>query len=128
MKHRVLVVEDDEDTRRAIAECLSDDASLEVETASDGLEALARVLDWTPDLIVLDVVMPGMNGREFMQACRTMPRLAHVPILITTAMNGAEIEGAAERLDKPFDVDQLREAVRHCLNQQPVTPEGLAPP
>ncbi len=118
MQPRVLVVDDEDDIRQAIAECLLDGCRFEVITAATGAEALEVLRGWAPDLIVVDFVMPGMSGQELVDECRRNPRLASIPVLVTTAMKGAHVDGAIAHLDKPFDVEQLLEAVRNCLGNR----------
>src|SRR5512144_2299775 len=64
-----------------------------------------------PDAILLDLMMPGMNGRQFLQALRDEPAYASVPVLIMTAVHGLEVNlttlGASEVVEKPFNVDEL---------------------
>jgi len=82
-----------------------------VDTAVDGEDALDRVHDARPDAILLDLMMPGMNGRQFLQALRNEPAFAEVPVLIMTAVHGLEVNlasiGASEVVEKPFHIDDL---------------------
>ncbi|HTR52959.1 MAG TPA: response regulator [Kofleriaceae bacterium] len=82
-----------------------------VDVAVDGTDALAHVHAACPDAILLDLMMPGMNGRQFLQALRDAPEYAQVPVLIMTAVHGLEINlasiGASEVVEKPFNVDEL---------------------
>ncbi len=105
---RVLAIEDDADLRQFYGEILTDEGH-EVRLAGNGLEAL-RELDWTPDLILLDLMMPVMDGYEFLRQLRASPRGAHVPVLVLSAAlpPGREtLRGAQAVLPKPFDFDRL---------------------
>ena len=115
---RVLVVDDDRVIRQCIAETLSEEG-YEAVTAANGADALELVKGGPPpDLIVLDVRMPVLDGWGFARAYREMPG-PHAPILVITAAHDSTerlVELQAEDvLPKPFDLDQLVRAVRSCL-------------
>jgi CheY-like chemotaxis protein len=111
----ILVVEDEEDIRDIICMVL-EDAGVQAVPAGDGREALDRMrLGPPPRLIVLDMMMPGMDGWEFRRAQLEDPRLAAIPVLVLSGdgqvqRKAAEI-GAVGWLGKPFDFDQLMEQV-----------------
>ncbi|HEX5448422.1 MAG TPA: response regulator transcription factor [Gaiellaceae bacterium] len=119
MNPRVLVVDDDPAVRSAISRALRVD--YDVEEAADGSEALAHHSASTADAIVLDLLMPGIDGLE---VCRTLRRREdHVPILVVTARDAVEdrVEGldagADDYLVKPFAIDELRARVRALLRR-----------
>jgi len=107
---RVLVVDDEPMVRETLGHVLSDEGYV-VDLAVDGETALERVHAARPDAILLDLMMPGMNGRQFLQALRDDPSYANVPVLIMTAVHGLEVNlasiGASEVVEKPFNVDEL---------------------
>lgn len=107
---RVLVVDDEPMVRETLGQVLSDEGYV-VDLAVDGETALERVHAARPDAILLDLLMPGMNGRQFLQALRDDESYANVPVLIMTAVHGLEINlaalGATEVVEKPFNVDEL---------------------
>src|SRR5438067_5549225 len=107
---RILVVDDEPMVRDTLAQVLADEGYI-VDVAVDGAGALACVRAARPDAILLDLMMPGMNGRQFLQALRGDPTYAEVPVLITTAVHGLEVNlatlGASEVVEKPFNVDEL---------------------
>ena len=107
---RVLVVDDEPMLRETLGNMLSDEGYV-VDLAVDGEDALDRVHQFRPDAILLDLMMPGMNGRQFLQALRDEPAYADVPVLIMTAVHGLEVNlanvGASELVEKPFDVEDL---------------------
>jgi DNA-binding response OmpR family regulator len=106
---RVLVVDDEPMVRDTLGQVLSDEGYV-VDLAVDGETALERVHATRPDAILLDLMMPGMNGRQFLQALRDEPAYAGVPVMIMTAVHGLEISamlGASEVVEKPFNVDEL---------------------
>jgi DNA-binding response OmpR family regulator len=107
---RVLLVDDEPMVRETLGQVLSDEGYV-VDLAVDGETALERVHAARPDAILLDLMMPGMNGRQFLQALRDEPAYACVPVMIMTAVHGLEINlaslGASEVVEKPFNVDEL---------------------
>ena len=107
---RVLVVDDEPMVRETLGQVLADEGYV-VDLAVDGETALDRFRAALPDAILLDLMMPGMNGRQFLQALRGDPEYANVPVLIMTAVHGLEVNlttlGASEVVEKPFDVDEL---------------------
>lgn len=115
---RILLVEDDEAIRESVAECLDSEgyAVAPVENGVAGLEWLRR--SGPPDLVVLDLVMPVMNGAQFLEALREDPVLREVPVvLMTAAMPSAQlpVPRADGYLTKPFELEQLLDTVaRHA--------------
>ena len=106
----VLVVEDDPDIREAIAELLGA-SGYRVVTATNGREALAVLAADPADAIVLDLMMPEMDGRTFLRAKASQPALVGIPVVVTSAERPAWIDGVSEFLQKPFDADHLRAAI-----------------
>lgn len=106
---RVLVVDDEPMVRETLNQVLSNEGYV-VDLAVDGETALERVHATRPDAILLDLMMPGMNGRQFLQALRDEPAYASVPVMIMTAVHGLEISatlGASEVVEKPFNLEEL---------------------
>jgi CheY-like chemotaxis protein len=107
---RVLVVEDEPTIRLSIVGYLAD-AGYTVDEAANGAEALECMRRQTPDVVVLDLLMPVMGGRAFIQACRLDPRLGVVPVVLLSAAH--ELAQAASELQpraslaKPIDLDVL---------------------
>src|ERR1041384_2946243 len=100
---RVLVVDDEPLVRETLGQVLSDEGYV-VDLAVDGETALERVRAARPDAILLDLMMPGMNGRQFLQALRDDKAYANVPVMIMTAVHGLEISatlGAREGGETP---------------------------
>jgi DNA-binding response OmpR family regulator len=122
---RVLVIEDDESIRAALAEAL-DLEGYAVETAANGALALDKVRVAQPDVIILDLMMPVMDGWAFMKACRSEALCAGIPVLVTSAYRKLA-ETAPELhvqacLAKPFDLDVLLGAVERLLRRGPAHP------
>ena len=107
---RVLVVDDEPMIRETLGQVLADEGYA-VDVAIDGNDALARVRAARPDAILLDLLMPGMNGRQFLQELRAEPAYAEIPVLIMTAVHGLNVNlatlGASEVVEKPFDAEDL---------------------
>jgi CheY-like chemotaxis protein len=105
----VLVVDDDPDILEAICDILGTE-SYRVARARNGLEALERVDAERPDVILLDLMMPVMDGVTFAQALRRRPAVSDVPILVISADGNpqrAASVNARGYLAKPFDIDAL---------------------
>lgn len=110
---QILVVEDDESIRALVSDVLRDDG-YHVSEARNGMEALEAVRSQRPDLIVLDLMMPVMDGWTFVEKCRRVPDCGDVPIVVTSASH--DLPRTAERLSsfgvrtclaKPFDLEGL---------------------
>lgn len=113
---QVLVVDDDRAIRDLVSLALLDEG-YQVLSASDGAEALKRLRQYSPDVILLDVQMPVMDGPTFAERYRSMPG-PHAPIVVYTAggsaQRWAERIQAAAYLDKPADLWHLVDLVRRC--------------
>ncbi len=107
----ILVVDDERDLRDTIAEVLSDEG-YDVEEAGDGAEALTKARQVHPALVLLDLMMPGMNGWEFRTRQRGDPDLAAIPVIVVSALGKVPGVDAAAYLQKPFELDDLLNAVR----------------
>lgn len=123
---RILVVEDDASLRRLLEMRLTLDGYA-TRAAADGVVALAVLDDWTPDVVVADVMMPHLSGLSLCRAMREQPRLAHIPVILLTARNfDDEIEaviklGGVTFMNKPFDAEALNNALRNALGDHAVT-------
>jgi chemotaxis protein histidine kinase CheA len=117
---RCLVVDDSVSVRRA-TEAFLRDLGCEVEGAGDGLEALARLRRRVPDLALIDLEMPRMNGVELVRAMRADPALHRVPVIMITSRASAKHRrvaldaGVDVFLTKPYGEDELAGEVRRCL-------------
>lgn len=122
MAKKVLIVDDEENIVISI-EFLIDQAGYEVEIARDGEEALSKVKSFMPDLILLDVMMPKINGFEVCRRIRENQLFDPVKIIMLTA-KGREVEvakglalGANSYIIKPFSTKELMAEVNHILSQ-----------
>ena len=111
---RVLAV-DDEPTVRALICAGLERVDLQVTAVADGDAALNYVKAATPDLILLDLALPGMNGFEIMDCVRAMPAAASVPILLLTGLEPLQDTNANGVIQKPFNLDTLRSRVEFWL-------------
>lgn len=116
---RVLVVEDNPDMNRFVVETLGD--TYAVSTALDGREGLEAARRLEPDLILSDVMMPGMSGDQLVAEIRALPELRHVPIVLLTAKADDELRvrmlrgGAQDYVMKPFAAEELRARVDNLI-------------
>lgn len=117
---RVLYAEDEPDIREMVEFALEDEG-FELNVCTSGTDALEKVRDYRPDLILLDVMMPGMDGPTTLTRLREMPHLADVPAIFMTAkVQPAEIAhyrslGAIDIIVKPFDAMELAGQLRAIL-------------
>jgi CheY-like chemotaxis protein len=112
----VLVVEDDDNLRELVSLALLDEG-YQVAAARNGADGLERLREHQPDVILLDVQMPVMDGPTFAEHYRRMPP-PHAPIVVYTAAGSArrwaERIRAAACLDKPFDLHAVSALLAHC--------------
>ncbi|MCL4299078.1 MAG: response regulator transcription factor [Anaerolineae bacterium] len=119
--HRVLVVDDDVEVAKSIEASLR--KHYQVYVVYSGIEAIKEARRHRPDLIVLDVVMPGMDGLETCRELRVDPALADVPILFLTALGRPEDRvagfraGADDYLTKPFNLEELQLRITAILRR-----------
>jgi CheY-like chemotaxis protein len=113
----ILIVEDDADLREMMAQLLTLEG-FRAETVANGRDALEYLRRGDPpDLILLDLMMPVMDGWEFRRQQREDPALANVPVVVLSALDQARVAdlGGTAFLKKPLDFDRLLELVRqHC--------------
>ena len=109
MPHRVLIIDDEDDIREVAALSLETVAGWEVLTASSGAQGVARAAEHQPEAILLDVMMPGMDGPATLRALRLDPATSRIPVLLLTAKVQSSDQrrfadlGVAAVLFKPFD-------------------------
>ncbi|MDR4306431.1 response regulator [Chelatococcus sambhunathii] len=115
---RVLYVDDEPDIREIAQIALSLDPEITVETAASGAEAIVKAIAWRPDVILLDVMMPVMDGPSVLEKLRARPDTQGIRVVFITARTQAhEIErframGAAAVISKPFDPMLLASQIR----------------
>jgi CheY-like chemotaxis protein len=109
MAYKILIVDDEDDIREVAALSLESVAGWEVLTANSGAQGITRAIEFKPDAILLDVMMPGMDGPTTFRELRKNPATAKIPVLLLTA----KVQGSDQRrfadlgveavLFKPFD-------------------------
>lgn len=130
----MLVIDDEPLLRATLQQILGDEGYI-VDVASDGAAGLLRAQQNRPDVILLDLMMPTMNGKQFLQALRAEPSCVNLPVLIMTAVQGIATNlallGVGEVLEKPFDAEDLLskvalamyrsgvEGTEHLINDRP---------
>ena len=122
MSKKILVVEDTEDNRQILRDLL-DMAGYDMIEAHDGAEGLAKAAEHRPDLILMDIQMPVMDGYEATRRIKADPALAKIPIIVVTsyALSGDEGKAKAAGCDayvtKPYSPRQLLAKIREYLPQ-----------
>lgn len=125
MAPRILLVDDEPAITENLRPVL-ERSGFEVETAGHGEEALRKIARRPPDLVVLDILMPGMNGREVLRRLRSQGN--RVPVIMLTQVDlrservAALNEGADDYINKPFDVLELEARIRAVLRRAPAPP------
>jgi CheY-like chemotaxis protein len=120
---KVLIIDDEDDIRRIACLSLSRVGKMEVVDASGGPEGVRKAASERPDAILLDVMMPGLDGPATLSALRSNPATAEIPVVFLTAKAMAsEIErllglGARGVLTKPFDPMSLPQELKTCLER-----------
>jgi CheY-like chemotaxis protein len=119
--HKILIIDDEDDIREVAALSLESVAGWEVLTASSGLQGLARAAEHRPDAILLDVMMPGMDGPTTFRELRKNPATARIPVLLLTAKVQSTDQrrfadlGVEAVLLKPFDPLTLSHQIASAL-------------
>jgi two-component system, OmpR family, alkaline phosphatase synthesis response regulator PhoP len=120
MAHSILVVDDDPEIVTLLSTRLSR-RGYKISTASDGTRALELVKKEMPDLVLLDVMMPGKSGWEVARALKQDPATQNVKIMMVTAIGEktneitAPIYGADAHIDKPFEFEKLEKMIQGLL-------------
>jgi CheY-like chemotaxis protein len=130
---KVLIVEDDSAIRTLVVAALKREP-LEVHTANDGLAALECLRAHTYAVILLDLMMPRLNGFEFIESLDTVPMASEPVIIVMTAFDTASLRRLPPNrvhavLHKPFDVDRVVDLMRDCAfarREAPAPPEEAA--
>jgi len=118
----ILYVEDEEDIRE-VTEFALEDEGFELIPCASGHDALEKAKDIQPDLLLLDMMMPGMDGMTTAKKLRELPHLADVPLVFMTAkIQSSELEkyraiGALDVIGKPFDALELPNQIRAILQK-----------
>lgn len=108
----MLIIEDDRALRELYRSVLRQ-AGYEVGAVEDGTDALHRIEHWTPDVVVLDLALPRLDGRDFRHELRSRPETRDTPVVIVTGTDASDLDQKdfAAILRKPIDADALVKAV-----------------
>jgi two-component system cell cycle response regulator len=124
MSHRILIIDDEDDIREVAALSLETVAGWEVAMASSGAQGLVRAAEYNPDAILLDVMMPGMDGFEVCRRIKRDPKTAHIPVVMVTALDQPADRiaglhaGADDFLTKPVDDVSMFARVRSLVRMK----------
>lgn len=120
---RVLVIDDSKTIRRT-AENLLSKAGYQVQTADDGFEALGKIVEFRPDLVFVDVMMPRLDGYHTCALIKGNPTLRDTPVVMLSSKDGlfdrarGRLVGAELYLSKPFTGEELLDAVKRYLRHE----------
>jgi CheY-like chemotaxis protein len=120
---KILVVDDEQDIVTIIGKVLKK-SGYEITTAKDGLECIDKVNREQPDLILLDNIMPNMDGPTVLSKLKASKKTADIPVIMVTALadqehiTGAQKGGAVEYIIKPFDYTVLLEKIAQALKSK----------
>lgn len=123
----ILVIEDNEDILRFIERSLAQDYF--ILTSNDGKDGLFQIFENHPDLVITDIMLPGMNGKEICHVVKNDKKTNGIPVIILTALTGMDDKiaglevGADYYLEKPFDIEVLRLAVKNLLRRSQLDKE-----
>jgi signal transduction histidine kinase/ActR/RegA family two-component response regulator len=130
---RLLLVDDNQDAVETAALVLRD-MGYEVRAVHDGLAALSVLDDFVPELAVLDIGLPSMDGYELARRLHADARTAHIPLIAVTGYGAASDQarareaGFSEHLVKPVEAQRLLETIRRLLGRKPASPSTPTPP
>ena len=122
MKISILLIEDDRDMRELVAGHL-EHSGYDVLKAEDGIKGQALSLQYSPDLILLDLMLPSVDGLTLCQRLRRDERTSNIPILMITALGGLKDKvtgfnsGADDYITKPFDLEELHVRIKALLRR-----------
>lgn len=120
MTKKILIAEDERDIRDLIKYSLQL-VGFEVILTTNGVEAVELAQSEQPDLIIMDVRMPKMTGYQALEALKSNPRTAHIPIVFLTARpdrdRASSMEGVEDFILKPFEIDYLARRVQEILER-----------
>ncbi len=125
-RRKALIVDDDEELVELIRDALEADGRFEIRVANNGFDAGMMVKEYHPDIIVLDVMLPDINGKEVCQRVRSDSNLDDVKIICISGMveqdkiEDLKASGANDFVQKPFEVEQLVDRICLLLDVEPV--------
>lgn len=121
---KVLIIDDSETIRRT-AETLLNKSGYEVGVAEDGFQAFSAIVDFKPDIIFLDIMMPKLDGYQVCSVIKNNPDYEHIPVIMLSSKNDlfdqarGRVAGSEHFMSKPFSKEELVKAiVQHLPNKQ----------
>ena len=129
-KRKLLIVDDDQDLVELMVDSFTRDGRFEIKSANNGFDAGMLVREFRPDLVVLDVMLPDINGKEVCQRVRSDENMKSLKIICISGMVEQDkiqdlmMAGADDFMNKPFDVDKLQERACQMLEMDPVAATG----
>ncbi len=124
MAYKILTVDDSKTIRMIVKKALKP-YNCDMFEAENGVEGLAAAVKENPDLIILDITMPIMNGLEMLKKLKAEPETSEIPVIMLTAESGKEnvtkavLMGVKDYMVKPFKGDELIERARKTINLKP---------
>ena len=125
-KRKLLIVDDDQDLVEVLADVFTRDGRFDVKTVNNGFDAGMMVKEFRPDLVVLDIMLPDINGKEVCQRVRSDPALDEVKVICISGMVEQDkvqdlmAAGADDFMQKPFDAEVLLERACRILDMEMV--------
>jgi len=126
----ILIVDDDADFRTGLRIAL-EMKGYQVDEAANGAEAMLKLAEKPPLLVLLDLQMPVMNGREMLQRMRVTPELKDLPVVIISGFGfewEAELMGAQGYIGKPFEPEELQKTIANLLRPKLISVASVRPP
>ena len=129
-KRKVLIVDDDVDLVELMVDAFARDGRFDIKTANNGFDAGMQVREFRPDVVVLDVMLPDINGKEVCQRVRSDDTMKSLKIICISGMVEQDkiqdllMAGADDFMNKPFDVEKLLERSCQMLEMDSVTATG----
>lgn len=120
-KYRVMIIDDDPKILKMMHTVLLAEDDLDVRTAASGFDAGIIIADWEPDIILLDFLMPQVDGFEVCRRMRSDEKTKDIPIIAVTVLKGEKelkkmrMAGITDHIAKPFKSEELVQKVKHCL-------------
>jgi excisionase family DNA binding protein len=125
-KRKLLIVDDDQDLVEVLADVFNRDGRFDVKTVNNGFDAGMMVKEFRPDLVVLDIMLPDINGKEVCQRVRSDPALDEVKVICISGMVEQDkvqdlmAAGADDFMQKPFDAEALLDRACRILDMETV--------
>lgn len=120
---KVLIVDDSETIRRT-AETLLNKSGFEVAVAEDGFQAFSAIIDFEPDIIFLDIMMPKLDGYQVCSVIKNNADFEHIPVIMLSSKNDlfdqarGRVAGSEHFMSKPFSQDELVSVIKQHLTQK----------